>query len=265
MKIFIRLFFILMVLIIPLKGDTTTFTGGVTKVGQQESNRVIDSKTKKGIEYAKISVPQKNFHTYTDVNGNFELPDIKITQPILLNVEKEGYRPFSLTINNNESLNSPMKIEIAQSEPFDVKLDSEIIHLGDDSYSKNSASAGKFRLKSSGPSYSKDFMMLDHSKTCTNYLVIGSVCGLDTKLAKSMGQNKIKTSAYSSPAEIFFNNQKIGELKINGDGQQIKIPTNLIKTNTKNSITIKTGHNMIVMDHTDYDDIEIMNLSILSE
>ncbi len=265
MKNIINLLLVLILVVAPLRGDTTTFTGGVTKVGQQESNSVVDSKTKKGIEFAKVSMPQKKFYTYTDANGNFELPDIKITQPTLLNIEKEGYRPFSLTINNSESLNSPMKIEIAQSEPFDVKLDSDIIHLGDDSYSKNSASAGKFRLKSSGPSYSKDFLMTDHSKSCTNYLVIGSVCGLDTKLAKSMGQNKIKTGAYSSPAEIFFNNQKIGELKINGDGQQIKIPNNLIKTNSKNSITIKTGHNMLVMDHTDYDDIELMNLSILSE
>ena len=91
----------------------TTFTGGVSKVGQNESNQVIDAKTKQGIEFAKITIPQKNFRTYTDANGNFELEKIQITQPTLLNVEKEGYRPFSLTINNNESLSNPMKIEIA--------------------------------------------------------------------------------------------------------------------------------------------------------
>ena len=205
----------------------TTYTGGVTKVGQQYSNQIIDSATKKGVASAKISIPQKNYHTYSDANGNFTLPDIKITQPTLLSVQKEGYRPFSLTINNHESLNSPMKIEIAQSEALDIKLDSDIIHLGDDSFSKNSASAGKFRLKSSGASYSKNFIMTQNAKNSTNYLVIGSVCGLDTKLAKSMGQNRIKTGAYSTPAEVYFNNQKIGELKINGDGQQIKIPNSI--------------------------------------
>lgn len=244
---------------------TTTFTGGVTKVGQQSSNQVIDSKTKKGIEFAKISIPQQNLKTYTDQNGNFELPDIKITQPTMLNIEKEGYRPFSLSINSGQSLNTPIKIEIAQSEPFDITLDSEIIHLGDDSFSKNSAAANRFKLKSSGPSYSKEFVMSNNAKKCTNYLVIGSICGLDTKLAKSMGQNKIRTGAYSTPTEIYFNNHKIGELKINGDGQQIKIPNTLVKADSKNSITIKTGHNMTTLDHTDYDDIEIMNLSILSE
>lgn len=245
--------------------NATTFTGGVTKVGQQESNQVIDSQTKQGIEFAKISIPQKNYRTYTDGNGNFKLDAIKITQPTIMNVEKEGYRPFSLTINNGESLNNPMKIEIARSEAADISLDSDIIHLGDNSFSKNSANASDFRLKSSGPYYSKDFIMTNNAKRSSNYLVIGSIVGLDTKLAKAMGQNKIKGGAYSSPAEIYFNGQKIGELQINGDGQRIKIPNSLILADSKNQITIKTGQNMMPSDHIDYDDIEIMNLSILSE
>ena len=86
------------------------FTGGVSKVGQQESNRVVDSETKQGVEFAKITVPQKNFRTYTDANGNFEFEKLQITQPTIMNVEKEGYRPFSITINNNASLSEPMKI-----------------------------------------------------------------------------------------------------------------------------------------------------------
>ena len=242
----------------------TTFTGGVTKVGQQESNQVVDANTKSGVEFAKITIPQKNFRTYTDANGNFMLDRIQITQPTILNVEKEGYRPFSITINNNQSLLEPMKIEIAKSEAMDISLDTEILHLGDDSYSKNSANARDFKLKSSGPYYSKDFIMTSNAKRCTNYLVIGSVVGLDTKLAKSMGQNKIK-SAYSSPTEIYFNGRLIGELKINGDNQRIKLPNTLIKSDSKNQITIKTGQNLMPSDHIDYDDIEIMNLSILSE
>ena len=242
----------------------TTFTGGVSKVGQQESNRVIDSKTKQGVEFAKISIPQKNFRTYTDGNGNFELPKIQITQPTIMNVEKDGYRPFSLTINNNSSLNNPMKVEIVKSEAADISLDTQILHLGDDNFSKNSANASDFKLRSIGPYYSKDFIMTQNAKKSTNYLVIGSIVGLDTKLAKSMGQNRIST-AYSSPAEVYFNGRKIGELQINGDGQRVRIPNSLIKADLPNQITIKTGQNMMPSDHIDYDDIEIMNLSILSE
>lgn len=242
----------------------TTFTGGVTKVGQQESNQVIDSQTKQGIEFAKITIPQKNFRTYTDANGNFEIEHVQITQPTILNVEKEGYRPFSLTINNGDSLNNPMKIEIAKSEATDISLDSQILHLGDDTYSKNSANAADFRLKSIGPYYSKDFIMTDNAKRSANYLIIGSIVGLDTKLAKTMGQNRIQY-AYSSPAEIYFNGKLIGELKVNGDGQRVKIPNSLIVANEANQITIKTGQNLMPSDHLDYDDIEIMNISILSE
>lgn len=255
---------LLLYTLLSVPASATTFTGGVSKVGQQGSNQVIDSQTKQGVEFAKITIPQKNFRTFTDGNGNFELPNIQITQPTILSVEKEGYRPFSLTINNTSGLNNPMKVEIAKSEAADISIDTQILHLGDDSFSKNSANAGDFRLKAIGPYYSKDFIMTQNAKKSTNYFVIGSVVGLDTKLARSMGQNKIKT-AYSSPAEIYFNGQKIGELQINGDGQRIKIPNSLIIADSKNQITIKTGQNMMPSDHIDYDDIEIMNLSILSE
>ena len=256
---------ILFLIYLSLPVSATTYSGGVTKIGQQESNKIIDFQTKQPVEFAKISIPQQKFRTYSDMNGNFELPNIQIKQPTILNVEKEGYRPFSLTINNNHSLNSPMQIEIARSEPFDINLDSEIIHLGDNSFSKNSASAKDFKLKSSGASYSKDFIMTQNAKNSTNYLCIGSICGLDTLLAKKMGQNKIRTSAYSTPTEVFFNNRKIGEIKINGDGQRIKIPNSLIKADARNQITIKTGHNTYASNHLDYDDIEMMNISILSE
>jgi hypothetical protein len=262
MKNFILIFTIFC--IITQQALATTFTGGVTKVGQQESNQVIDSQTKKGIEFAKITIPQKNFRTYTDANGNFEIEHVQIAQPTILNIEKEGYRPFSLTINNEESLNNPMKIEIVKSEATDIALDTQILHLGDDTYSKNSANASDFRLKSIGPYYSKDFIMTNNAKRSTNYLVIGSIVGLDTKLAKSMGQNRIQY-AFSSPAEVYFNGKLIGELKINGDGQRIKIPNSLILADDANQITIKTGQNLMPSDHLDYDDIEVMNLSILSE
>jgi hypothetical protein len=157
-----------------------------------------------------------------------------------------------------------MKIEIAKSEPMDIGIEDEILHLGDNSYSKNSANASDFRLKSIGPYYSKDFIMNSNAKHSSNYLIIGSIVGLDTKLAKSLGQNRIR-SAYSSPAEVYFNGNLIGELKINGDGQRIKIPQNLIRSDSKNQLTIKTGQNLMHGDKIDYDDIEIMNLSILSE
>ena len=89
MKTF-SIFFTTLILFANLSANATTFTGGVTKVGQQDSNQVVDAQTKKGVEFAKISIPQKNYRTYTDGNGNFQLDNIKITQPTIMNIEKEG-------------------------------------------------------------------------------------------------------------------------------------------------------------------------------
>ena len=100
--------------------------------------------------------------------------------------------------------------------------------------------------------------------TKNNFLVIGSIIGIDTAMARAMGQNKVRNS-FSSPPEVFFNGNKIAEIHLNGDGQRIKIPNNLIKPNQKNEVTIKTGKNLMQTAYTDYDDIEIMNLSILAE
>ena len=60
--------------------------------------------------------------------------------------------------------------------------------------------------------------------------------------------------------KIFFNGNKISDIKINGDNQQIKIPTNLIKFNQNNNVTIKTGRNLFKTTDIDFDDIEFTNL-----
>ena len=110
-----------------------------------------------------------------------------------------------------------------------------MIHLGDDSFSKDSANSGEFRLKSEGPFYTKLFKFANGALTRSNYLVIGSIIGIDTAMAKSMHQNNIKNS-YSSPPEVYFNGTKIAEIHLNGDNQKIKLPNHLIKTNMQNEL-----------------------------
>ena len=78
-------------------------------------------------------------------------------------------------------------------------------------------------------------------------------------MAKKLGQNRIM-SVYSSPTEVFFNGKKISELTINGDNQEIEIPTSLI-TGT-DEITIKTGKNLFQRNYTDYDDMEFINIRV---
>lgn len=235
-------------------------TGGVSTVGL--GNKVVDSSTHAPIAGAQVSIPKQNYKTETDAEGNFTL-GANIKGDTVMSVEKEGYRPFSLTINNQLAA-KPMIVGIQKTNGAEVMIESAMIHLGDDNFSRDSANAGQFHLQSVGSFYTKAFKMAASTLTRTNYLVIGSIIGVDTAMAKSMKQNKVKNS-YASPPEIYFNGKKIAEIQLNGDNQKIKLPNSLIKSDEINEVTIRTGRNLTQFAYVDYDDIEIMNLSVQTE
>ena len=139
-----------------------------------------------------------------------------------------------------------------------------MFHLGDDNFSEASANSAEFKGKAIGPFYSKTFMMAANAFSRKNYLVIGSIIGIDTLMARSLRQNSIVNS-YASPPEVYFNGTKIAEIQLNGDGQRIRLPNNLVKSGQMNEITIRTGRNLKQTAYIDYDDIEFMNLSIECE
>ena len=122
-----------------------------------------------------------------------------------------------------------------------------------------SANAEDFSKTSSGPFYSKDFKLKLMNASQELFLIIGSIIGIDTIQAQRLGQSKVLT-AHSSPPEIFFNGNKIAEIKINGDNQKIKIPFGIIKQNEHNNLTIKTGRNLYKTTDIDFDDIEFTNI-----
>ena len=252
--------------IITLLALNTSFAavmeGGVSKTGAGNVSRIVDSGTNSPVAGAKVSLPKQNYTTYTDNQGAFNL-NANIKDPTIMSVEKDGYRPFSLTIDEKIAA-KPIIVGIEKSNVQDVIISSEMFHLGDDNFSANSANSGEFRGKSIGPFYSKTFMIAANALSKTNYLVIGSIIGIDTFMAKSMKQNSIIHS-FSSPPEVYFNGSKIAEIQLNGDGQRVKIPNNLLKPGQINEITIRTGRNLKQTAYIDYDDIELMNLSIQSE
>ncbi len=235
------------------------FQGGVEKEIVVGKNQIVDSATNAPINGAKITLPQQNYQTFTDSNGNFAL-DANITGQTVISVEKAGYKPFSMTIDRKSTARS-IVMGIEKSTPKDITIDTNMFHLGDNSFSDNSANAKEFQVKTIGPYYSKKINIPSISSGTKVTLVIGSIIGVDTLLAKSMGQNKVN-NAYASPPEVIFNGNKIADIQLNGDGQKIKIPYSLIKQNQLNEITIKTGRNMMQTAHVDYDDIEFMNLSV---
>lgn len=253
-----NLIFLLVVIILNLNfAFAGTMQGGVEKEVMVGGNKIFDTQTNMPIAGAKVTLPLKNFMTVTDSQGRFSL-NADINAPTILSVEKEGYKPFSLTVSKIAP-DAPLIIGIEKSDAKQISIDTELYHLGDNSFSYNSANAADFQIRSIGPYYSKNFNL--PKNTTKAALVIGSIIGLDTKMAKAMGQNKI-VQAYASPTEVFFNGVKVAEIQLNGDGQRIKLPSNLIKAGRKNQITIKTGRNMMAYGQVDYDDIEIANLSI---
>lgn len=255
--------FLILGLLATILGNTQVgfcaINGTVEKNGVGEFNQIIDSQTQAPISQADVSLPSKGFHTKTDSQGRFNL-GAKVDAPTIMSVQKDGYKPFSLTIDS-DAVSKPLIIGIEKTNPHDIVIDKDLYHIGDDNYSENSANCGEFRAKAIGPFYTKTFKIGNLPTNEDSYLIIGSVIGIDTKMARDMGQSKVKT-AYASAPQVYFNGNMIAELNLNGDNQQIKIPRNLIKPNQENQLTIKSGRNLFQMAYIDYDDIELMNLFI---
>ena len=239
--------------------QSAPLTGGVKETGN--ASRVLDAKTDAPIEGAVISIPQIGYKTKTDENGAFAL-NATVNSETIMSVQKEGYRPFSITIDKNIA-SRPMILGIQKSDIMDVVIDEDMIHLGDNTFSKGSANSAEFKLKAVGPTYVKRFKMTSNTLNYNNYLVIGSIIGVDTQMAHNMRQNNIES--FSSPPEVFFNGKKIAEIKLNGDNQKIKLPKSLIRPDDINEVAIQTGINLFNKARLDYDDIEMMKLSVQTE
>ncbi len=221
------------------------------------SSIVVDGATGKPVSAAEVSIPSGGISTRTNNNGQFRLA-ASLKSPAILSVKADGYKPFSITVDEN-SMKKPLTIVVTKLFGKETVIDSEIHHLGDDKFSSSSANAGDFNSQSEGPSFSKDFFVGNLGQNNEAVLKIGSIIGLDTKTARRLKQSRITMSS-SSPTKIYLNSQKIAEIKINGDNQEIYLPKNLLKPNSYNVIKIKTGLNQNPLSSIDYDDMEFMNL-----
>ena len=232
-------------------------TGRVDEYATNNNNKIIDSKTKNAIPNAKITIPELNYTTYSDSDGFFRL-NADIKDKTVLFVERDGYKVFSLTVDNNV-LKTPLKLGIEKSSPFDLQISSEIIHLGDNMFSTNSANSSDFKLNAHGESYRQTFKMPALSPSSDVVVRIGTVIGLDTKKAKEAGQNRIH-SAYSSTMTVKVNSAKIGTVELNGDNVELLIPKSVLKDT--NELVITTGQNLFQTQYLDYDDCELANIRI---
>lgn len=249
-------FTVIILLLIGLPVFSKTITGEIKKETRTDKNRIYDSANNMPVEGAIVKIPAKNYTTTTDSDGAFQL-GTKVDAPTIMSIEKSGYKPYSLTLHNNQ--NDPISVGIEKTTPQDIIVETAMIHLGDNSFSENSANAYDFSIQAAGPFYSKEFKIKPLKENENLFLTIGSIIGIDTLQAQKMGQSRVRTS-YSSPPEIFCNGNKIAEIKINGDNQKINIPKAILLGKEIINITIKTGRNLYKTTSIDYDDIEFTNI-----
>ncbi len=218
---------------------------------------VVDQETGHPIKGATVSIPSKGIAVKTGNSGAFQLnmPD---STPMIISIEADGYKPFSLIIDE-DNLHKPMKIAIAEQTTSELVIDTRLHHLGDDRFSSRSANSGDFSSNASGVSFFKEFFVKDSGRNNSVWLKIGSILGIDTIRAQSMRQSRVST-AFSSPVEVFFNSRKIGEIDYNGNNMAIRVPNELLRLNSYNHIKIETGVNLSSREKKDYDDIEFIHL-----
>lgn len=253
------LYLLLVVLFLAPSALGIPFKGKIQENVQAYGNTVIDAQTQTPISGARVSLPQKYYSTKTDKDGKFFL-DGQMQGTTIMNIEKNGYKPFSLTVNES-AMSKPLIIGIEKSSSRELVLESDLCHIGDDNFSYNSANAYDFKIKSAGPSFTKNFKIHAYRNNEEPCLVIGSVIGIDTLMAQKIGQSHAQ-NAFASAPEVYFNGNKIAEIQINGDNQEVRLPKSLIIKNGENTVTIKAGKNLFQHAYTDYDDIEFMNLYI---
>jgi len=225
----------------------------------EKAHTVLDGATGNPVPDAEISIPSEGISLKTNNNGQFKL-DATFRGPSILSVKADGYKPFSMTINESK-LKSPLIIVVTKLLANETIIDTKIHHLGDDNYSANSANSGDFKEKAEGGYYLKEFYVGKINPKVDAVLKFGTIIGLDTEMAKKLGQSNIKSS-FSTPTKVYLNTQKVGELRINGDNQEIFLPRNLLRPDSYNVIRIETGVNT-ASRNIDYDDMEFMNLMLI--
>lgn len=239
--------------------NNTTFAfqlnGSIERQELINKSKIIDKETGLSVPNAKITVPSSSFSTLSDSDGSFKLPK-GIKAPYVVTVKKDGYSPFSLTIDET---GAALTIEIEKNSMNKLVIESDTFHLGDGQFSDNSANADDFKLTPTGSIYEKSFTLGALNNAQRVYIAIGSIIGIDTLDAKNLGQTGVKY-AYSSAPRIFFNNKEIGKIKLNGDNQKILVPKNIVKPNNNNNVTIVAGKNLFQHEYTDYDDFEFTHL-----
>ncbi|MEN9204475.1 MAG: dockerin type I domain-containing protein [Thermostichales cyanobacterium SZTDM-1c_bins_54] len=248
---------------------------------QQEGvGRVVDRATGQPLANVEIAIPGAGIRVRSDAQGRFQLPP-NVPRNQILVAKLENYLPFSQTTDGELSLNVQLD---RWDQSKTLVLQSDVVHLGDDRYSPESAGADQFRLRTQGIELVRTFS-LDRLPSRDPVLRIGSLIGLDTAAAVRAGQSRIQ-GADMSPLRVFFNGTPVAAIELGGNDIRIPLPKELAQIGT-NTVTLRTGEARMYSGQSgvvlpflggmiqfgipmpgsgsvvvDYDDIELANVTL---
>lgn len=232
------------------------------------SGQVVSQQDGRLLPGSRVRIPALGYETQSAQDGHFSLPALP-DKPVIVSIEQPGYLPKTATLEKRSlTPGKPFQVRleaIATQQRRTVILDPGLYHLGDGSYSPTSAGAGAFKSTPQGPVFAKEFVLAGQLDTDTVTLGIGSVLGLDTPDAHQYGQSSFHHA--SSPMTVVLNGVPVGTIRLNGDGQYLRIPARLFRTQGQglNHLEIATGYRLgseTLYTGVDYDDIELMLLTL---
>jgi hypothetical protein len=231
----------------------TTLNAGVQLDVTAPVGSVISAHSGRPIGEAVVSIPELGIQFKSDPLGHFELPPLP-NKPVIVHVEAPGYVAETRTLRGNP--NSPYRFRLVESRQTLV-IDDTLRHLGDNNYSANSAAAGQFRVSGAGPVLTLPFYLPPTAGQLA-ILQIGSVIGLDTAKAQSLGQSQLAYS--SSPGIVKLNGVQVAVLSINGDRLRVRVPQGVLRPGAMNQVEIQAGYHTPGGTRIDFDDFELMSV-----
>jgi hypothetical protein len=230
-----------------------TLNAGVQLEVSAPIGSVISAHSGRPIGEAMVSIPELGIKFKTDPLGHFELPPLP-NKPVIVHVQAPGYVAETRTLRGNP--NGPYRFRLVESRQTLV-IDDTLRHVGDNNYSANSAAAGQFRAAGSGPVLMLPFY-LPPTAGQQAILQIGSVIGLDTAKAQSVGQSQLAYS--SSPSIVKLNGVQVAVLSLNGDRLRVQVPQGVLRPGAINQVEIQAGYHTPGGTRIDFDDFELMSI-----
>lgn len=226
-------------------------------INDRLEGRVVDAETGRPLADVEVTLPDHGFSMRTGPGGEYSVPRIKGEGPVIMSVTRPGYAPFSISISEVALPQFTIRLQKAVKM---LVLDNQLRHLGDGSFSRLSNNAFDFRKPADGPALRIPFNLGDLELTDDPYLQIGSVIGIDTRMAHLMSRNRIRINA--SPMLVKLNGLLVAQVDLNGDNKRISLPRYMFRKGETNVLEIEAGYHYPEPGRLDYDDIELIHLVI---